>query len=276
MLSSIWVATITGLPAARQARVSRFWIGGTEVHRQLDPEVAAGDHDAVRGLEDLGEGVDRRRLLDLGEDRGAAVGELARLEDVGRRAARRRAPASRRRGSQANSRSLRSLGDSAASGSTTSGTLTPLRLEISPPTTTSVTACSGEHSMHLQADLAVVDEEGRAGLRAPRRSPDAAGRPGSRRRRPGRGRSGSARPRSSITGPAAKVPHAQLRPLQVGEDADRPPDLGLDLANQRVPPGDVVVGAVAHVEAEDVGPGDEQARGSSRRCRRPGRGWRRS
>ncbi len=30
MLSIIWVATITGLPTARQARVSRFWIGGTE------------------------------------------------------------------------------------------------------------------------------------------------------------------------------------------------------------------------------------------------------
>ena len=68
----------------------------------------------------------------------------------------------------------------------------------------------------------------------------------------------------------------ELRPLQVGEDADRPADLGLDLANQRVPPGDVVVGAVAHVEPEHVGAGEEQARGSSRRCRRRGRGWRRS
>jgi hypothetical protein len=29
MLSSIWVATITGLAAARHFRTSRFWIGGT-------------------------------------------------------------------------------------------------------------------------------------------------------------------------------------------------------------------------------------------------------
>ena len=29
MLSSIWVATITGLAAARHLRTSRFWIGGT-------------------------------------------------------------------------------------------------------------------------------------------------------------------------------------------------------------------------------------------------------
>ena len=152
MLSSICVATITGLPAARQARVSRFWIGGTEVHRQLDPEVAAGDHDAVRGLEDLGEGVDRRRLLDLGEDRRPPVGELARLEDVARPLHEgERQPVDAEL--QANSRSLRSLGESAASGSTTSGTLTPLRLEISPPTTTSVRACSGEHSMTFSRSL---------------------------------------------------------------------------------------------------------------------------
>ena len=84
MLSSICVATITGLPAARQARVSRFWIGGTCCTGSSTPEVAARHHDAVRGLEDRGEGLDRRRLLDLRQDRRAPVGELARLEDVAR------------------------------------------------------------------------------------------------------------------------------------------------------------------------------------------------
>ena len=49
--------------------------------------------------------------------------------------------------SQTNSRSERSFSDSAASGSTTSGTLTPLRFEISPPTITSVLAWLSERSV---------------------------------------------------------------------------------------------------------------------------------
>ena len=39
------------------------------LERALDAEVAAGDHDAVEGLDDLVEVVDRLRLLDLGDDR---------------------------------------------------------------------------------------------------------------------------------------------------------------------------------------------------------------
>ena len=35
--------------------------------------------------------------------------------------------------------------------------------------------------------------------------------------------------------------------------------VSLDLADERVAPGDVVLGAVAHVEAEDVGAGEKEA-----------------
>jgi len=39
------------------------------LERELDAQVAAGDHDAVERADDLGEVLDRLRLLDLGDDR---------------------------------------------------------------------------------------------------------------------------------------------------------------------------------------------------------------
>ena len=55
------------------------------LERQLDAEVAAGDHDAVERVDDLGEVVDRLRLLDLGDDRQAhalLVHDLVHVDDV--------------------------------------------------------------------------------------------------------------------------------------------------------------------------------------------------
>ena len=120
-------------------------------------------------------------------------------------------------------------------------------------------ACSGEHSSTFSRSLPSLTRsvepgfERREDLRV--RQADAGGVAVGRVEVEAE----ASRPRSSITGPAAKVPHAELRPLQVGEDADRAAELGLDLADQRVAPGDVVVGAVAHVEPEHVGAGEEQA-----------------
>ena len=275
MLSSICVATITGLPAARQARVSRFWIGGTGWTGSSTPRSpratmmpSEASRISAKALTAAGFSIFDRIAARPSASSRASKTSLGRCT---KESASQSTPSS-----QANSRSLRSLSDSAASGSTTSGTLTPLRFEISPPTTTSVTRVLRRALGDLQPDLAVVDQQRRARPRARRRSPDAAGRRGST--------SPSAGSRSKRNGRAlgqhrravGEGAAAQLRPLQVGEDADRPADLGLDLANQRVAPGDVVVGAVAHVQPEHVGAGDEQARGSSRRCRRRGRGWRRS
>ena len=45
---------------------------------------------------------------------------------------------------------------------------------------------------------------------------------------------------------------AQLRSLQVGEDGDRPTEFGFDLADVAVPGRGLLVGAVAHVQAERV------------------------
>ena len=70
---------------------------GHALQRHLDAEVAAGDHQRVGVLDDRRQALDRLRLLDLGEDAGAAAGELAHLGEVLRRAGRRTARSSRRR-----------------------------------------------------------------------------------------------------------------------------------------------------------------------------------
>ncbi len=53
-------------------------------------------------------------------------------------------------------------------------------------------------------------------------------------------------------------PDAQLRPLQIQEHTDRPPDLLLDLADDAQPLGMVGVPAVAEVQPEHIGTGLEQ------------------
>ena len=53
--SSIWVATTTGLPARRAARVICFWMPGHLLERHLDAEIAARHHQRVGELDDLGE-----------------------------------------------------------------------------------------------------------------------------------------------------------------------------------------------------------------------------
>ena len=67
--SSIWVATMTGL-ALRRALLDDLLLQERHLlERALHAEVAAGDHEAVEGVDDLVEVVDRLRLLDLGDDR---------------------------------------------------------------------------------------------------------------------------------------------------------------------------------------------------------------
>ena len=51
---------------------------------------------------------------------------------------------------------------------------------------------------------------------------------------------------------------AQLRALQIDQDADRPPVLELDRADRRHQLAHALVRGVAHVDAEDVGAGREQ------------------
>ena len=60
-----------------------------DLDADLDAQVAAGDHDRVRLLEDRGQRVDRLRLLDLGDHVGVDAGlldQLLEVADVGGRA----------------------------------------------------------------------------------------------------------------------------------------------------------------------------------------------
>ena len=82
MLSSICVATTTGLPTRRAARVNLFLHAGHRLERHLHAEIAARHHDGVRQLHDLVDPLQRLRLLDLGHDAGAALDDLAGLGDV--------------------------------------------------------------------------------------------------------------------------------------------------------------------------------------------------
>ena len=52
------------------------------LQRQFDAEIAARHHQRVGGLDDVGEAVDRLRLLDLGHHRGAAADHLLGFEHV--------------------------------------------------------------------------------------------------------------------------------------------------------------------------------------------------
>ena len=71
--SSICVATMTGFAMRRASSTARFCTIGTASSGSSTPEVAAGDHDAVERVDDLFEGVDRLRLLDLRDDRDLAA-----------------------------------------------------------------------------------------------------------------------------------------------------------------------------------------------------------
>src|SRR5690606_2222698 len=50
--------------------------------RQFDAEVAAGNHDGVGELYDFFEAIDGLGLFDLGHDAGAALDDLAHVDDV--------------------------------------------------------------------------------------------------------------------------------------------------------------------------------------------------
>ena len=75
--SSIWVATTTGLPARRAARVICFWMPGTRSSGISTPRSPRATISASACSMICGEPLDRLRLLDLGQHAGAAAGDLA-------------------------------------------------------------------------------------------------------------------------------------------------------------------------------------------------------
>ena len=87
--SSIWVATMTGLALRRAFSMTRFCRNGTSSSGHSTPRSPRATMNAVEGLDDLVEVVDRLRLLDLGDHREAdalLVHDRAHVLDVGGRA----------------------------------------------------------------------------------------------------------------------------------------------------------------------------------------------
>ena len=152
MLSSIWVATITGLPARRQSRIIFFWIGGSS-------EIGISTPRSPRAtmMPSTSERISANRCTAAGFSTLTMIAarspmiSRASLTSSGR-CTKLSATQSTPRSSRM-SRSWRSFSVSAASGSTTSGTLTPLLFEISPPAITSQSAWAASQVSTLRRTL---------------------------------------------------------------------------------------------------------------------------
>ena len=82
--SSIWVAVITGTPAATRPADDRLLRQGHRFEGHLDAEITAGHHHGVGHLEDLGEMVHGRNRLDLGHDlRAVSADDVAHGVHIG-------------------------------------------------------------------------------------------------------------------------------------------------------------------------------------------------
>ncbi len=80
--SSICVATTTGLPARRQARVRLFLDARNCFQRHFHAEIAACDHQCVGKLDDFFDALNSLRLLDLGHQANATARNLAHFGQV--------------------------------------------------------------------------------------------------------------------------------------------------------------------------------------------------
>ena len=152
-----------------------------------------------------------------------------------------------------------------------SGTLTPLWSDSGPPTTTSVSRRVVALARHPQAQLAVVQQQRAADrgrlddLRM--RQVDARGTAWRRVQIELESLAGL-----QLHAPAGEIADAQLRALHVGENADRPVEAVLELADHGEARGVILMRAVAEVEPEHVGAGLEQPRQHLRRGARGAEG----
>src|SRR5580700_1758662 len=141
--------------------------------------------------------------------------------------------------SSAASRSAISFGASAATGTTVSGRLTPLRLDILPPTSTCATMRCGETPVATRRSLPSSISSASPGLMAAKIS----------------GCGSCTRLASPGVASPSKV---KFWPLQIDQDADRPVVIGLDGTDRGHEFAHLVVIGVTHIDAEHVGAGFEQ------------------
>ena len=254
--SSIWVATTTGLPARRRRAGELLLDARHLLQRHLHAEVAARHHDRVGDVHDVVEPVHRRGLLDLGHHRGAAAADLLRLGDVLRSLDERQpdpVDAGVERGVEIGAvlRGQRGERDQGV-GQADALAVGELAADLDFGDDL-FAACLRHH----QADLAVVEQQAMTGL-------DAGEDFGMRQlyaievARLGVlvEREGCAVVEHRRT--VGERADAQLRSLQVAQDADRPGVFRLHRADRGDELAHPVVRGVAHVDAERVGAGLEQ------------------
>ena len=159
----------------------RFCSARHVLRRHLDAEIAARHHDRVGQLDDLLQPLDRRRLLELDQHRGAPADQPARLGDVLRplhEGQRDPVDAEIEREAQVVRGPSRSGATAAAR---RPGTLTPLRSLRRAAGHDRGLGEIGAAALDPQPQLAVVEQQVGARLSAPRRSRDAAAARAARR-----------------------------------------------------------------------------------------------
>ena len=193
----------------------------------------------------------RRGLLDLREDRGATAREVAGLLDVGGALDEgQRQPVDAELADELQVAAV--LVAQRRQRQHHVGDVDALAVGDGAPHRHRAVGEVGAAGDHLQPDLAVVDQERGAGAQRLEDLPVGEVRAGGVA---GGGieveAEGAAH--DELLRAVGEGADAQLRPLEVGEDADGRAELDLDLADDPVAGGDVLVGAMAHVEAEDIG-----------------------
>ena len=256
--SSICVATTTGLPARRAARVIDFWMPGTRSSGISTPRspratISASVMSRISssrvtacGFSILAITAARPRVIFLAS--AMSSGRWMKESAIQSTSA-----------SSAASRSERSFCASAENGIVVSGRLTPLRSDRLPPTSTRVTILPSATSVAVRRILPSSSSSAWPGSIASKISgcgrctravlPGALSRVERER--------GALRQRHRA---AFELPDAQLRALQIDQDADRPLAFLLDRADGRHQLAHAVMRRVAHIDAEDVGAGAEQRR----------------
>ena len=169
------MATITGLPAGGTARTMRFCIAGTCSAGISTPRSPRATITASDCCDDLVQALDRRRLLDLGDDAGAAL----------RRCALTSTTSSARCTNDSAIQSTPSVSAEVEVGAVLLGQRRHRQHDAGHVHALAVRQHAADHDarlgevgaerLDLQSQLAVVEQQIRRPASAPRRSPDAAG-----------------------------------------------------------------------------------------------------
>jgi hypothetical protein len=254
--SSIWVADHRLAGVARGAG-NLLLQARNFLDRHFHAEIAAPDHDGVGKVDDVIEMLQRRRLLDLGHDRGAAAGELARLGDVLRTLDEgERDPADAERHGVVNVGAV--LLGHGAEGKHGVGKADALAAAEQPRGHDLGVDADVARLDDAQPELAVVEQERMAGLH---------GREDLRMRQvhaaetADRFAADEAQHVAFVELDRARLElaDAELGALQIDQDADGPRELGLQFAHDRVNVAQALMRGMTHVHAEHVGARLEQA-----------------